>query len=698
MNTPARAISAVFGLTLLGAVVALQGAASGQQSNGQSTPAQSGAAQQNAAQQNPDQQQPTVIRRGINYVSVDVIVTDKDGKPVLDLAQDDFSLSEDGKPQTIDNFSVVKLDAVETMMTSPPRDIRDDADEQREAARPDVRLFVILLDDYHVQRGNDISVRKPLIDFLQNQLAASDMVAIMYPLTPIDDLRFSRNRDAASSAIDHFLGRKYDYVPRNEFEEKYANYPAQVVERVRNQVTMDALKGAAMRMGALREGRKSIIFVSEGFTGILPAQMSDPVASMPGFNNPYKGSSSAPQATARDQMLSDQDMLFDMQQVFTAMARMNTSVYPVDPRGLAVFEYGVEKGIAITTDATSLRQTQDTLHVLADNTDGRAIVNRNDLANGMKQIIRDSSGYYLLGYNSSQAPTDGKFHNIKVNVKRKGLEIRARKGYWAYTADDVARVNSAKTTEAPTAVTTALNDLAAPTRDKSAHFWIGTAKGENGMTHVTFSWEPAPPIPGRPVEEPPARVALTAITQDGRPVFRGRVPDDAGSGSGAPSKGAAVSFDVPPGQLDFRMVVENSRGQVIDTLGRQITAPDFTNVSMSFGTPRVYRVRTLPELQAVKANPNAVPTTERDFSRTDRLYIRVDAYAPGGLTPPVTARLLNRAGQSMGDLPIRQSPGHPSEIELTLSAYAAGEYLVELNARSEGGSTAQELVAFRIGR
>jgi hypothetical protein len=93
-----------------------------------------------------------------------------------------------------------------------------------------------------------------------------------------------------------------------------------------------------------------------------------------------------------------------------------------------------------------------------------------------------------------------------------------------------------------------------------------------------------------------------------------------------------------------------------------------------------------------------VPTTERDFSRTDRLYIRVDAYAPGGLTPPVTARLLNRAGQSMGDVPIRRSPGHPSEIELTLSAYAAGEYLVELNARSEGGSTAQELVAFRIGR
>jgi hypothetical protein len=119
---------------------------------------------------------------------------------------------------------------------------------------------------------------------------------------------------------------------------------------------------------------------------------------------------------------------------------------------------------------------------------------------------------------------------------------------------------------------------------------------------------------------------------------------------------------------------------------------------MSFSTPRVYRVRTIPELTVVKANPNAVPTTERQFSRTDRIYIRVDAYAPGGVTPPVTARLLNRGGQSMADLPVQQAPGRPAEIELGMSAFAAGEYLIELNARSEGGSTAQELIAFRIGR
>ena len=75
-------------------------------------------------------------------------------------------------------------------------------------------------------------------------------------------------------------------MPRNEFEEHYAYYPAATVERIRNQVTMGALKGAAVKLGGLREGRKSIIFVSEGFTDTLPAQLNDPVAAMPGVGNP----------------------------------------------------------------------------------------------------------------------------------------------------------------------------------------------------------------------------------------------------------------------------------------------------------------------------------------------------------------------------------------------------------------------------
>jgi VWFA-related protein len=659
-----------------------------------------------------DQPQPPRIRTGINYVSVDVIVTDKDGQPVLDLKQDDFSVAEDGKSQKIEAFSVVKVDEMRSTDFVPPRAIKTDFDEEREAVRPDVRLFVILLDDYHVRRGNDMSVRKPLIEFIQNQLAPIDMVAIMYPLTPVTDLRFSRDRDSAISAIEKFEGRKFDYRPRNTFEEQYAMYPASTVERIRNQISMDALKGAAVKMAGLREGRKSIIYVSEGFTAMLPTQMQDPVASMPGFGNRNRGNANAPQATDMQNLMASADLISDMERVISSLNRQNTSIYAVDPRGLAVFEYGINEGIGLQQDASHLRASTDTLQVLASNTDGRAIVNRNDLATGMKQIIRDSSGYYLLGYNSSQAPTDGKFHGIKVAVKRRGVDIRARKGYWAYTLDDIARANAPAKPEAPTAVSTALNELAAPARDRFARFWIGTSRGDNGSTRVTFVWEPAPRIPGQREEDPVAQVSLTAIA-GGRPVYRGRVPEkaaapapaasagtpagSAAAAAGATATGGSAAFDVAPGRLELRMVIEGTRGQVIDAVAREMTIPDFTTVQLAFSTPQVFRVRTIPELQALKAKPDAVPTSDREFSRSDRLFIRMQAYAPGGATPAVTARLLNRGGKSMSDLPVQTPAGRGAEIELPLSALAAGEYLIEINAKTESGA-AQELIAFRVGR
>jgi VWFA-related protein len=706
-------------------VLALQAAGGGAQQPA-STP-DPAAGQPPAGQQAPapDGQQPPRIRTGINYVRVDVIVTDKSGQPVLDLTPEDFSLAEDGKPQKIDAFDVVKIDSTATEIASgPPRAIKNDFDEEREASRPDVRLFVILLDDYHVRRGNDLSVRKPLISFIENQLAPADMVAIMYPLTPVTDLRFSRDRAETVSAIEHFLGRKFDYTARNMFEEQYANYPASVVEKIRNDITMGALKGAAVKMAGLREGRKSIIFVSEGFTAMLPTQLQSPNASLPGVGNPYRGDAGAPQASDTQQLFAKADLISDMKMVFDTLNRQNTSIYAVDPRGLAAFEYDVNEGVGIRQDAVGLRASLDTLHELAENTDGRAIVDRNDLDVGMKQIMRDSSGYYLLGYNSTQAPTDGKFHSIKVNVKRKGVDVRARKGYWAYTLEDVkTATKEASRPEAPSAVTAALTDLAAPARDRAARFWIGTARGENGKTRLTFLWEPAPPIAGQRAEEPAARVALTAIAPDGRPVFRGRVPEQAADPAAATSTsgpsasgtsvsgtsaagtsatatvkaGGATTFDVQPGHLELKMVVEGTRGQVIDSVGRELTVPDYGTVQVSFGTPRVYRVRSLPDLQALKTKPDAPPTADREFSRSERMFIRLDAYAAGGAVPAITARLLNRAGALMAEVPVQTPQGRPAEIDLPLSALAAGEYIVEVTGKTSSG-TAQELIAFRIAR
>jgi VWFA-related protein len=641
------------------------------------------------------QDQPPVIRTGINYVRVDVIVTDNKGNPVLDLSPEDFTIHEGGRLQKIDSFSLVQVDPIAQAEERQP-EIRNIVDEERESARPDVRLFVILLDDYHVRRGNDMVVRQPLVEFIERQLAPADMVALMYPLTPVADLRFTRNRDSLIGAIKQFEGRKFNYDPRNTFEQQYAYYPAATVERIRNQVVMSALEGACMHMGGLREGRKSIIMVSEGFTTVLPAQLSDPIAAMPGFRNPNRGNPNAPVADDRTRMNAMADMNWDMRRVFDACNRQNTSIYPVDPRGLAVFEYGIQDSVGIEGDATDLRASLDTLRVLANNTDGRAILNRNDLAAGMQQILRDSSAYYLLGYDSSEAPTDGKFHEIKVNVNRRGVNVRARKGYWAYTAEEAAAASAPPKPEAPSAVREALAGLAGPPGGRSTRYWVGAARGDGGESRMTFVWEAVAPPPGARRADTAARVSLTALAPSGDPLFRDRIPAADANPSAAP-RGAA-SFDAPPGRVQLRIVFEGAQGEVLDSAVEEITVPDFTQVEVSFATPRVYRARTARDVQVLKAQPDAIPTSDRDFSRTERLLVRVEAYAPGGVIPEVTARLLNRAGDGMADLPVQGSSAGVVDVELSLSAFAAGEYLIELNATNPGGSTAQELIAFKVGR
>jgi VWFA-related protein len=700
--------------TLAIIVVALLAAGRSGHSQGAATPAQPQPQQQQQQQpaappqpapppagQTPERA-PQPIRTGINFVRVDVIVTDGKGEPVLDLKPEEFTVTEDGKPQKVEQFTVVKIDAVEQNAARPTMAIRSDFDEEREAARADVRLFVLLLDDYHVRRGNDMAVRKPLIDFIENQLDPADMVAVMYPLTPVADIRFSRDRRATAGAIANFEGRKFNYQPRNPMEEQYAYYPAQTVERIRNQVTMGALKAASVRLGGLREGRKSIIFVSEGFTTTLPPQLSDPVAAMPGVGNPVArrptpNTPTMDRAQDRADFMNQTDLLNDMRDVFDTANRQNTSIYPVDPRGLAAMEYGINEGVGQTQDRQHLAAALDTLRTLAGNTDGRAIINRNDLATGMKQIIRDSSGYYLLGYNSTQAPTDGKFHEIKVRVTRRGVETRHRKGYWAFTAEEAARASAPSKPGAPPAVTAALNAIAEPDRGRPARFWIGTSKGENGQTRVAFNWEAISAVPGTPVEpgSQAARIVLTATGADGRGLFKGRLPEE-GAAATTPAGGSAA-FEAPPGQVGLKIVVEGERGQVIDSVSRELTLPDYSRVQVAFATPRVYRGRTVRDINAIKSNPAAIATVEREFSRTDRLLVKLDTYAPGTETPEMTARLLNRGGQKMADLPVQAGERGTGGLELPLSSLPTGDYLIEVNAKTASG-TAQELIAFKVGR
>ena len=623
----------------------------------------------NRSPQQDAPRQPT-FKSGINFVSVDVIVSDGKGNPVLDLKPEDFAVFEDGKPQKVETFSVVKIDPLDQTEGPTNGEIRTTLDEEREAARPEVRLFVILLDDYHVRRGNDMAVRRPLIEFIENQLAPADMVAVMYPLTPVNDIQFTRSRSTLDlrdpelrraevqlhpaqrvrRAVRAVPGgdRRADPEPGHD-ERAQSGGGADGQPSRRPQV--DHLRQRGLHRGAAAAAAGPQRLVSRAW------------ATRTGATRPRR-----PTTATTWQMMTD--MFSDMREVFST----GEPAEHVDLRGRSAgpgaFEYGINEGIGLTQDANNLKSSIDTLHTLANNTDGRAIVNRNDLASGMKQIMRDSSGYYLLGYTSSRAPTDGKFHEIKVNVKRRGVDVRARKGYWALTKEDVARATAPPKPEAPPAVTRALNSLAEPRLGRPARFWIGTGRGENGLSRVTFAWAPSP-APENRKNEAAAVVGVIAVSPEGKPLFKGNVRDAvSAAGAGGPrrstavSEGGSVTFDVPPGPLQLRLSVQNDARACPGRNQSGCHGAGLHGDCRHAGHVRgSIRGRTVRELQAIRESPSASPVVDREFSRGERLLVRVEAYAPGGLAPEVSAKLMNRGGAPMSEIKM-QAVGGLYEAEL----------------------------------
>jgi VWFA-related protein len=340
-----------------------------------------------ASPQTPQAAQPPqrpTFRGGTNLVQVDAIVADAGGQPIADLAAADFEVLDDGRPMPIDRVRF--LGAAEYSGDTTLAPIRTHEDEEREASRDDVRVYAIVLDDYHVMRMGEIHVIEPLLAFVR-QLPPTDLVAVYYPLDSVTDVSFGRDREPVIKAIRAFYGRRGDYTPKHPVEEEHLRHPREI-ELIRRQITTSAVEGLATHLGGIKQGRKSIIFVSEGFT--------QPVD--------------------------------ELRNLYEAANRANVAIYPLDPRGLTTEP---DRGTSARQMMNMLIADRDAMRALALETGGRAIVQRNDIRAGLDQLLRDASAYYLIAYESPH-PEDGKFHRVTVRVKRTHATVLARSGYWGF--------------------------------------------------------------------------------------------------------------------------------------------------------------------------------------------------------------------------------------------------------------------------
>jgi VWFA-related protein len=392
-----------------------------------------------------DPQRP-IFRAKIDAVTLDVTVVDKTGRPVTDLTAADFDVIEQGKLQKIEAFELVDIDRRPPMESNLYHDVKTMESLEQEIGNSNSRLIVIFLDEYHIRPSSrdqyqaEQQVRMQLSQYL-HELDPRDLVAIMYPLTPVTGLSFSRDHDADARIVAKFEGRQGEYFPpKNSIEERQVQRLFEI-EKIRADVVRTALQGLATFLGTARATRKQVLLVSTWVPG-----------GMLGF------------------------ALDDFKQIQREAARGNTAFYPWDPRGLLMYP---DRSIV----------AHEWFHVLAEQTGGRAIVNTNDGLKGMRAILTDSSAYYLIGYTSTENARDGKFHEVKVKIKRPGLESRAKPGYWAFDADAIAR--SAIPLPPPVAaeVNAALEAAEAPEQGRPMLAWAGFDRDAAGAAVLIVVWE-----------------------------------------------------------------------------------------------------------------------------------------------------------------------------------------------------------------
>jgi VWFA-related protein len=429
---------------------------------------------QSSAQQAPGAE--GVIRINVNLVQVDAIVTDAKGKPVRELTADDFEVFQDGKPQVITTFAFINVR--DSQLITPPAP-RPAATTKKGAVappppppialRPDQirRTMALVVDDLGLSADSIVRVRDALKKWVDKDMQPGDLVAVIRTSAGMGALQqFTNDKRMLYAAIDlvqFHLGRvgvssfaplqaKVDSPGDPRDPDPAATAAAKEAaaidrgglrsgvppagpidttvfdERVAEMYTLGSIGAIQYVVTGLHEmpGRKSVVVFSESlrFTFIDGANM---------VNTPV---------TSRG--LVDERL----RRLTDAANRSSVVIYAIDPRGVvntAVSAEDVASGHSpgelaqVATQRTrELIESQDGMLTLTEKTGGLFLHN-NDVPGSLREVVDDGNGYYLLGYQPDAATFDEKaripkFHTISVRMKKPGLRVRSRTGFFG-TAD-----------------------------------------------------------------------------------------------------------------------------------------------------------------------------------------------------------------------------------------------------------------------
>ena len=575
-------------------------------------------------------------------VVVNVAAKDKSGAPLDGLKATDFTITEDGKAQPIKVFEFQRLE--EAALPQPEAaapaaaPVKAPTSNAIAPAKPgevkykDRRLMVMFFDQAGMPVADQIRAQQAALKFVKTQITPSDMVAVMTYSTTLNVLQdFTADRDVLNKVIRSLTASDTGLANGSTGDDSEtdtgAAYTADDSEFniFNTDRQLAALESAVKMLGSLSE-KKALVYFASGMTRT-------------GIDN---------QAQLRA--------------TINSAIRNNVAFYPVDARGLVATAplgdatqgsqggQGMYSGSSQRTSQSNFQAQQETLHTLAADTGGKALLDNNDLSLGMVQAQKDISSYYILGYYSSNTAADGHYRRIKVQVnKNLTAKLDYRSGYFAskefkqFTSSDRER----QLQEALL--------LGDPVTDLTVAMEINYFRLAKDRYFVPVSLK----IPGSDIElarkggAESTRLDFIGEVKDSKGMLQGTVRDDISVKLKGESAGQLATrnleydtgFTLQPGTYTLKFLARENETGKMGTFETKFVIPDLTteqkylplssvvlsyqreNMTAAVGSAEKDK-KLLAASPLIQDNQKLIPSVTRVFRQDQDMFVYLEAYQP----------------------------------------------------------------------
>ena len=585
-------------------------------------------------------------------VIVNLSVQDRNGNPLEGLKVSDFTVAEDGRPQQIKVFEYQRVEDA----TLPPLALKTREAQSAAAPAPaglpvttriapakagevkykDRRLMVLFFDQAGMPVADQIRAQQAAMKFLNTQITQSDLVAVMTYSTDLNVLQdFTDDRDRLAKAIRGLAvgetGMTEGSSGAESEEDTGAAYTQDESEFniFNTDRKLAALESAAKMLASLPE-KKALVYFASGMTRT-------------GIDN---------QAQLRATV--------------NAAIRSNVAFYPVDARGLVAGGplgdatqgspggQGMYSGGSQRAAQSSFQGQQETLYTLAADTGGKAMLDTNDLSQGIVQAQKAISSYYILGYYSTNTALDGRFRRIKVQVnKNLAAKLDYRSGYFA---SKEFKQFSSSDRERHLQEALMLGD---PVTDLSLALEVNYFRLARDRYFVPVSLK----IPGSDVElarkggAESTRLDFIGQVRDAKGMLQGTVRDEITVKLKGESVGQLpkrnleydTGFTLQPGAYTLKFLARENETGKMGTFETKFVVPDLTaeqkylpisSVVLSYQREKLEAAVASAERnkKLIAANPlvqedqKLIPSVTRVFRAEQEMYVYLEAYQPAAET------------------------------------------------------------------